>query len=154
MITAGAASGFYGYNANGSTSTQSFAIPINTALSIVQSIEAGHAASGVHIGKTPYLGVEVAPTRAAGFGGFGSVTPAATSGIVIAGLVAGSPAASSTLAVGDTITSIDGHAVATVAALSQFEANLKVGDTVTIGYTNSAGVAKSATMSLAAGPPQ
>ena len=152
--TAGSSSGFYGYDRHGSTSAQSYAIPINTALAIAQSIEAGTSSSTVHVGTTAYLGIEVVPNGVATPGEFGSGAPSTATGIVIEGLVAGSPAASSALKVGDTITSIDGKSVSTVAALSQYETTLKVGDRVTIGYANSNGVAATVNLRLAAGPPQ
>jgi S1-C subfamily serine protease len=44
------------------TTTQAFAIPINTAESIAQQIEAGHASSTVHIGATAFLGLEISPS--------------------------------------------------------------------------------------------
>jgi S1-C subfamily serine protease len=42
-----------------STQTQAFAIPINTATSIAQQIEAGDASSTIHIGATAFLGLEI-----------------------------------------------------------------------------------------------
>jgi S1-C subfamily serine protease len=106
------------------------------------------------VGTTAYLGIEVVPNGIATPGEFGSGAPRTATGIVIEGLVARSPAASSSLKVGDTITSIDGKSVSTVVALSQYETTLKVGDRVTIGYANSNGVAATVTLRLAAGPPQ
>ena len=156
--TAGSSSGFYGYDRNGSATAQSYAIPIDTALAIAQSIENGQSSLTVHVGKTAYLGIEVVPTGSTSPSEFGpgapSTAPTAATGIVIAGLVAKSPAGSSALKVGDTITSIDGQSVSTVAALSQYEMKLKVGDKVTIGYSTSSGAGASVTLRLAAGPPQ
>ena len=42
------------------SSTQGYAIPIDTALSIASQIEAGQASSTVHIGATAFLGLEIA----------------------------------------------------------------------------------------------
>ena len=48
--------------ARGST-TQGYAIPINTALDIAKQIEAGQASATVHIGATAFLGLEIASTQ-------------------------------------------------------------------------------------------
>ncbi|NNN02232.1 MAG: trypsin-like serine protease [Acidimicrobiaceae bacterium] len=154
MDTAGSSSGFYGYDRYGSVTAQSYAIAINSALSIAKSIEKGHSSSFIHVGATAYLGIEVAPSGSIGAGGFDYDTAQSSSGITIAGLVAGSPAASSALTVGDVVTSADGHAVSTIAALSEYEATMKVGAKVTIGYTNTSGVSATVAIRLAAGPPQ
>ncbi len=154
MDTAGSSSGFYGYDPNGSVAAQSYAIPINTALAIAIAIEKGQSSSTVHVGSTAYLGIEVVPTGSTGTGGFDYGAPQVSGGITIAGLVAGSPAASSGLAVGDVVTSVDGHTISTVVALSQYESKLKVGGRLTIGYTTTSGATERAVIKLAAGPPQ
>ena len=56
MNTAGST----GYVSRSSTATQAYAIPIAKALSIVRQIEAGRASARIHIGATPFLGVQVA----------------------------------------------------------------------------------------------
>ena len=83
--------------------SDSYAIPINTALTLAKQIESGKASTAVHVGPTAFLGVEVASTaRNGGFGsgGYGTSAPA---GGLIAGIVPGGPAASAGLAVGDVI---------------------------------------------------
>ena len=57
-----------GSNGFSTSSTQAFAIPINTAVSVAKQIEAGNASSTIHIGKTGFLGVEVESTSDAGSG--------------------------------------------------------------------------------------
>ena len=83
MNTAGST----GYVSRSSSATQAYAIPIGKALSIVRQIEAGRASARIHIGATSFLGVQVA--SALRNGDFRSP------GAVIAGVLRGSPAASS-----------------------------------------------------------
>ena len=58
MDTAASAGTSFQYNGQ-SSGTQGFAIPIDTALSIAKTIEAGSGSSTVHIGETAFLGVEI-----------------------------------------------------------------------------------------------
>ena len=51
-------------SSTGST-TQGYAIPINTALSIARQIEAGQASSTVHIGATAFIGLQIASQQSA-----------------------------------------------------------------------------------------
>ena len=58
-IDTAASAGFSFQSNDQSSGTQGFAIPINTALSLAKSIEAGSGSSTVHIGETAFLGVEI-----------------------------------------------------------------------------------------------
>ena len=58
MDTAASAGTSFEFNGQ-SSGTQGFAIPIDTALSIARTIEAGSGSSTVHIGETAFLGVEI-----------------------------------------------------------------------------------------------
>lgn len=124
---------------SGSTAVTGYAIPITTAKSIADKILAGESSSTITIGLPAFLGVEVSGT-------------ATTGGVAVAGTVAGSGAANAGLTVGDTITSIDGTAVASSDALTAAVRAHSVGDKVTVGYTDSAGAAKTVTVTLTAGP--
>jgi S1-C subfamily serine protease len=58
MDTAGSSSGGgFGFDQGSSTLTRAYAIPIDTALSIVKSIESGKSSSSVHVGATAFLGI-------------------------------------------------------------------------------------------------
>ena len=77
MDTAASAGTSFQYNGQ-SSGTQGFAIPIDTALSIAKTIEAGSGSSTVHIGETAFLGVEInaessssGDSGSGGGGGFG-----------------------------------------------------------------------------------
>src|SRR5262245_6723248 len=123
-----------------STAADSYAIPIAKALSVTKQIVAGHGSSRVHVGATAFLGIQAQGGDAGG--------------VVVEGVVTGGPAESAGLEAGDLITSIDGRAVTTPSSLTSYLLTKKPGSTVTIGYTNSLGAGQTASVKLAAGPPQ
>jgi len=124
---------------SGSAVITGFAIPIENAMTIVQQIVSGDESGTVSIGLPPFLGVQLATSQTA-------------AGAVLGGVIEGTGAASAGLAAGDTVTSVDGVAVASPAELSAAIAAREVGDTVAIGYTSAAGVAATVTVTLTAGP--
>ena len=143
--------------------TQAFAIPISHATTIADQIEAGKASSTVHIGATPFLGVQVSSSSAGstggdggyggyfgnGYGGSGSST---VSGAPVAGVVSGSAAAQAGLTQGDVITSVAGHTITTPTGVSSALAQHHPGDKVSIGWTDQTGQSHTATVTLGAGP--
>src|SRR5262249_53528682 len=62
------------------SASQSFAIPIKTALGVARQIESGHRSATVHVGPTAFLGVAVAPSD-----GYGSYEQGAVVGSVVPG---------------------------------------------------------------------
>jgi S1-C subfamily serine protease len=142
MNTAGST----GYVSRSSTDSQAYAIPIVKALSIVHQIEAGKSSTRIHIGATPFLGVQVAAAMRNG--------DFTTPGVVIAGVLRGSPAAAAGLGVGDSITAINGHAVSSSSSITSAILTTKVGGKVTIRVTDRSGVARSVTATLTSGPAQ
>ena len=133
-----------------------FAVPINVATGIATQILDSHSASGVHVGPTAFLGVQIGQSNSGAPGsGFGNgATPASGSGVSIAGVVSGGPAAKAGLAAGDVITSVDGHPVTSQSALRRVMVNdLTPGQSVTVSYTAASGQNDSATVVLATGPP-
>jgi S1-C subfamily serine protease len=142
-----AASGGYSFQ---SSATQGFAVPINTAMTIVSQIEGNHVSATVHIGATAFLGVGLQqPTG--GYGdGFGAGSSA--SGATLAGVLSGSPAAKAGLTAGDMITSVNGQTVDSPTTLSSLLGAHKPGDHVSIGWTDQTGRQHSATVQLATGP--
>ena len=129
--------GRFGASSTTSTDTTGFAIPISKALSIASQITSGTSNATIHQGLPAFLGVQFSSE---------------TAGADIAGVVSGSAAAKAGLAAGDTITAVDGKAVATSTALATALAAHKPGDQVKISYTNTAGSAKSLTVTLGSGP--
>ena len=149
MDTAGSdLNGGFGFNPGNTSSDRGYAIPINTALSIVTTIRDDSAVSGVHIGATAFLGVEFDSAAAAG----GSAN--ASSGVTIAGTVAGTPANKAGLVAGDVITSIDGQSATTGSELQTILLTKKPGDTIHVDYLNVSGVAQSMSVVLGSGPAQ
>lgn len=118
-----------------------YAIPINSAMTIVHQIEGGHGSSTVQIGTRGVLGVEVSTTAPSG------------SGASVTGVQPGSPAAGAGLAAGDTITSINGQSISDNNALTQAMTGKHPGDSVTVGWADRAGAHHTATVQLEAGPP-
>ncbi len=147
MNTAGSSSGSdFGYGT--SSSTQGYAIPINTALAVVRTIESGTSTATVHVGATPIIGIEISPTISSYDNGAGS----SVAGVQIAGLAAGTPAASSGLVAGDVITAINDTAVTSATQLSAAVQKLAVGDSVKVSYTTLGGTSASVNITLVAGP--
>jgi S1-C subfamily serine protease len=135
----------------GQQATDGFAIPITTATHIATQIRTAQPAAGVHTGPTAFLGIQIAHNTTTGPGGSG---PATGSGVPIAGVVPGSPAARAGLTTGDVITSIAGHPATSQPALRRtMITDLTPGQAVTITYTTSTGQQHSATLTLASGPP-
>ena len=124
--------------------TQAYAIPIARALSIVKQIDSGKSSPRVHIGATPFLGIQLAPRN----------NDSTVPGAVIAGVVRGSPAASAGLSPGDVITAIDGRRVSSSNSISVAILAKKPGAKMTIRITDRTGAARSATVTLVSGPAQ
>jgi S1-C subfamily serine protease len=166
-ITTAAATGGSQESSN-SSSNVGFAIPINSALSVVKQIESGHGGSNVQVGGRPFLGVEVSSAGGqsgsnsgpfgGGFGGFGGSNGSGgqspvTSGALIQGVESGSPAESAGLAAGDTIVSLGGKTVDSASSLSSAISPHHVGDKVVVGWVDQSGQHHTATVQLSNGPP-
>jgi S1-C subfamily serine protease len=139
MDTAGSA----GTTFRSTNDTQAYAIPITKALSIVRKVDAGTSSTRIHIGGTAFMGVQIG----ADFGGRGS-------GATIAGVTSGSPSAAAGLTPGDVITAVNGYHIASRSSLTSSLLTRKPGDTVTITYSDQAGVSHSVKLVLASGPAQ
>jgi S1-C subfamily serine protease len=92
------------------------------------------------------MGVQIAST--VGSGGSTSV------GALIAGTVAGGPAASAGLTAGDVITAINGQGVSSPSAITSFILTKKPGAKITVAYTDQSGASHVTTVMLGSGPPQ
>jgi S1-C subfamily serine protease len=162
----------------GDATSQAYAIPISTALSIARQITAGKSSSTVHIGATGFIGVSVESASntggsgsfgsgSGGFGGgsgsFGSgsgsgsgssgSSSSASSGAVVEQVVSGSPAAQAGLAEGDVITGVNGNSVNTPTDLSNMLEADHPGTTVQLQWTDQSGQSHTASVKLASGPP-
>jgi S1-C subfamily serine protease len=134
--TAASASGLQ----NISQTTAGYAVPIDTALDIVDQIESGRSSSAVHVGGTAFLGVTLQTSP------YGGVT--------IADVVSGGAADSAGLGAGDVITAVDGQSVSAPADVSGALLSKRPGDTVLIALTSQDGASQTATVTLASGPAQ
>jgi S1-C subfamily serine protease len=134
-----------GMNAAGSATfafetSDGYAIPINKAIALVKQMEAGKASSLVHIGKTAFLGMNVADADAGG--------------VAVESVVSGLPAANAGIARGDVITALDSTPVNDTNDLRAALFAHHPGDTVTVYFTDVVGNQTSAQITLADGPPQ
>ena len=123
--------------------TVGFAIPIDTALSIAHQIEAGQATGNIHLGSRALLGVDIR----------GTTNTVGGSGAPVIGVEPNTPAASLGLTAGDSIFSLNGTPISTFSDLTAVIAPLHPGDTVTVGWIDTAGHQHTATVALIAGPP-
>ncbi len=138
-VAASAAASYGGSDTNG------FAIPIDAAVAVARSIVAGQDSGDVHVGGSPFLGVQLGSGSQYGFGAQGS-------GVTVTGVVAGSAAQTAGLAAGDTITAVDGTAITSAEKLSSLIAAHAVGDQLHIEWVDSSGTMNRTTVPLGAGP--
>ena len=155
VIGVDSAGGTSGNAFSASQSTQGFAVPVNTALAIVNQIQNHTASATVHIGATAFLGVQIDSTgdqSGLGSGSFGDQSGSTSSGAPIANVLSGSPAAQAGLAAGDTIVSVSGQAVDSPTTLSALLSSHHPGDSVQIGWTDQSGAQQTSSVQLATGP--
>jgi S1-C subfamily serine protease len=139
MDTAGSAGGSGRFGGPQSGSGQGYAIPIDQAASVAEQIEAGTSSSTVHIGATAFMGIGVADS---------------TDGAQITSVLSGGAAAQAGLVAGDTITAIDGHAIAGGTSLTNLLLTKRPGDTIQVQYLDANGAQHTTSVHLASGPPQ
>jgi S1-C subfamily serine protease len=158
-IDTAASEGMTFQSSSNTTGTEGFAIPIDEAMSIVQEIESGQGSATAHVGSTAFLGVMISAAGEQGgssgdYGyGFGGVGATNASGAVITGVVSGGSADTAGLAAGDVITSLAGRSVTSSSDLSNILAAYHPGDRIQIGWIDSSGQSRTATVDLASGPP-
>jgi S1-C subfamily serine protease len=127
--------------------TQAFAIPIDRALSIADRIDSGRGSATVHIGATGFIGVSVVSADQARLNG---VPPG--SGILIGGVLSGSPARAAGLRAGEVIVSVGGRRVGSPEALQSVLQRHHPGDRVDLTWIDQSGLRHSATVTLINGP--
>ena len=178
MDTAGS-----GGNFPNAQSSDGYAIPIDTALSIARQIAAGQASSTIMLGYPAFMGIYIAsgttsasPTAQAqqqeqgssGFGGFGG-TPACytddsglsvpdqianvSSGTLIIGTICGSPAQSIGMTAGSVITAVNGQAVGSPSSLTGIVSKYKPGQSIDVTWVTPSGQHETHDLALTAGPP-
>jgi S1-C subfamily serine protease len=130
-----------------STGSDAYAIPIARAVTIARQIEAGKSSATVHIGATPFLGVQVGAVPSDVFG-------STSAGAYIAGVVPNGPAAKAGLVPGDVITAINGRSISTPTQVSTILLTKKPGTAITVRYLDQSDMSHLVRVTLAAGPPQ
>jgi S1-C subfamily serine protease len=145
----------------GAGTSQGFAIPINTALSIAQQIAAGRSSSKIQIGLSGFIGVAVQDIKKANqcvtSGSFngglgGSYTPPVNSGALVCQVFSGTPAASVGITSGDIITAVNGQPVTSESSLTTAMSKFRPGSTVSLTWVNSSGTKHTASVTLIQGP--
>jgi S1-C subfamily serine protease len=125
-----------------------FAIPIDTALSIVEQIRNNEEVDGVHVGPRALLGVELEASDRFGSGG-GS----ADDGALVTGVRGDSPAADVGIEAGDLIVGIDDAEVRSSDDLQDALNTYHPDDRVKVTWSDGSGNTESATVRLIEGPP-
>jgi len=131
-----------------STTGVGFAIPIDSAINIVDQMRAGHESSNILLGERGFIGVAVRPLDEATAARLGL---SSSSGALVAGVKDGSPAAQAGITTPSVITSIDGQAVNTLDDLGAAIHTKKPGDQVQVTWVDAQGQ-HTATLTLAPGP--
>jgi S1-C subfamily serine protease len=138
-----------------------FAIPINDALTIAHQIDAGHASDTVHIGPSAFLGIQVRSASQGAQGGFGGGASNGSgadtggsngSGVLVAGVEPGTPAASAGISTGDEIIAVGGTTVSSASDVTSALSTKHPGDTISITWVGQDNAQHQATVRLASGP--
>lgn len=116
---------------------ESYAVPIEDALGVVEQIRDGDESGDVVIGPGAYLGITVADSS-------GPVT--------VAEVESDGPAAAAGLASGDVITSIDGQRVGSLADLRDVLEGFEPGEDVAVTWTDTGGAGREGTVTLGESP--
>lgn len=126
--------------AGSTTEHTSYAVPIGTALSVVQQIETGRDAGTVRVGPSGYLGV-VAATHTSG-----------SKGIEVSDVVSGGPADKAGITAGSRITKVGNTTITAKTNLANVVRNYEPGQQVKITWITPEGHTKTATATLGASP--
>ena len=125
--------------------SDAYAIPINKAVAIAKQIGSGRSTATVHVGGTPFLGVQLQDAGGFGFGD-------SSGGGLVAGVVPGSPASKAGLVPGDVITAVGGRLITTSADVLTALLVQKPGTSVQLTWVDQLGAEQTATVTLASGP--
>jgi S1-C subfamily serine protease len=118
----------------------SYAVPIATALAVVQQVESGQDAGTIRVGPAGYLGIKVADSEQSG------------TGKTITDVVAGSPAAKAGVTAGSHLTKVGDTTIRTSTNLATVIRAMEPGQQVAIEWTAPNGSHKSATVTLGSSP--
>lgn len=116
------------------TEVESYAVPIDDALAVVEQIEDGDESGSVRIGPAAYLGVAV------------------DTDLQVASVESGTAAAEAGIEEGATLLAIDGTTVGDLDALSDVLAGHEPGDEVKVRWADADGQTQTATVTLGESP--
>jgi S1-C subfamily serine protease len=128
--------------------TGGFAIPTNVALDIVDAIRAGNGSSTILIGDRGFLGVQVRAIDQATATRLGLSD---TSGVLVAGVLPGSPAQDVGIAPPSVIRTVDGHAIGSLEELGTVIHAHVPGERIEVTWVDDQG-SHTETVTLIAGP--
>jgi S1-C subfamily serine protease len=118
---------------------RSYAVPIDTAMTVVDQVRAGRTSATVHIGDTALLGLSVTDDDR---------------GAEVLWVSIGTPADEAGIDIGDVVTEFDGTAVRSSADLSEQMIARHPGDAVALRWFDDSGQQRTATIVLDKGPPR
>jgi S1-C subfamily serine protease len=116
---------------------QSYAIPIEDALTVAEQIESGTESGDVQVGPSAYLGIGVVDTGA---------------GLGVQRVESGSAADRAGIVAGDDLTAVGGRTVGSLQVLKKALASYEPGDRVTLHWTDGSGRAQHARVTLGSSP--
>ena len=128
-----------------------YAIPINDALTIAHQIESGHSTDTVHLGASPFLGVQI-QRGVQGFGGGAAPGGSNGSGVLVGGVEPGTPAEAAGITAGDQIIAVSGTTVSSQSDLTAALSAKHPGDTISVTWVDQSNAQHQATIRLATGP--
>jgi S1-C subfamily serine protease len=131
--------------------TDGYAIPINDALTIGHQIESGHSTATVHIGASPFLGVQI-QRGAQDFGGGAAPGGSSGSGVLVAGVEPGTPAEAAGITTGDQIIAVAGTTVSSQSDVTSVLSAKHPGDTINVTWVDRSNAQHQTTIRLATGP--
>jgi S1-C subfamily serine protease len=129
-------------------SAPAYAIPSNTALSIVRQVEAGHASSTIILGQVGYIGVVVSELDAASAT---QVNLSVGQGVLVISVNADSPAQKAGLTAGSVIEAVGNQKVSTRVELGTAIHAYKPGDSLSVTWADKQGT-HTASLVLIGGP--
>ncbi|MCZ4584058.1 trypsin-like peptidase domain-containing protein [Rhodococcus opacus] len=121
------------------TQPRSYAVPIDTAMTIVDQVRAGTTSATVHIGDTPLLGISVTDDDR---------------GAEVLWVSIGTPADDAGIEIGDVVTEFDGTPIRSSDDLSERMIARHPGDEVALRWFDQTGRQRSTTIVLEKGPPR
>lgn len=125
---------------------EAYAIPIDTAMAVVEQVRDGRSGGTVHVGPTPYLGIGVRDVSALRDTG-------PSQGAAVTSVQYGSPAERTGLLRGDVIVSFDGRPVRTSKDLIEGMVEKSPGDVIELEWVSGQGVRQEQSVTLELGTP-